>query len=389
MADKRRRKGRIAIHVAGEPAIESGEKAFLRRFAAAQQQGAQRRGERQRVERGNEHGNGDGHGKLLEERACNARQQQGGQEHRRQHQGDGDDGTGYFLHGGESRLAGREAALHVGFHGFHHNHGVIHHQADGQHHAQEADGIQREAQERKQREGGDDGNRNGDGRNQRGAPALQEDEHHQNHQQEGFHQRVLNFLNGGAHGQRGVQRQVVFHSGGEAAGAVFKALDQGVHRVDGVGAGGGVHGDGARIPAVVFAGYVVSLGTQLHLGDVFQVKKLVPVRTDDDVAEFFSRLKASLGLDAVCEFRSGRGRLRADLAAGNHGVLRLDGGLDFSHGDVLSGHFGGVQPDAHGVAACAEHLHVAHAGNAFHGVHQAHVGIVAQEDGVQAVIRRI
>ncbi|MCI9305201.1 MAG: AAA family ATPase, partial [Lachnospiraceae bacterium] len=26
------------------------------------------------------------------------------------------------------------------------------------------------------------------------------------------HQRVLNFLNGGAHGQRGVQRQVVFHS---------------------------------------------------------------------------------------------------------------------------------------------------------------------------------
>ena len=31
---------------------------------------------------------------------------------------------------------------------------------------------------------------------------------HQDHQQEGFHQRVLNFLNGGAHGQRGVQRQV-------------------------------------------------------------------------------------------------------------------------------------------------------------------------------------
>ena len=41
------------------------------------------------------------------------------------------DTPGAAAPGGESRLAGREAALHVGFHGFHHHNGVINNKASG------------------------------------------------------------------------------------------------------------------------------------------------------------------------------------------------------------------------------------------------------------------
>jgi len=52
-----------------------------------------------------------------------------GDEHRRQHQRDGDDRPGHLLHGLERRLLGRHPMLDVVHHRLDHDDGVVHHDA--------------------------------------------------------------------------------------------------------------------------------------------------------------------------------------------------------------------------------------------------------------------
>ncbi len=70
---------------------------------------------------------------------------------------------------------------------------IVNHQADGEHEAEHRKRIDGEAEQRKKCEGADERNRNGEQRNQRGAPALEENVDHDNHQQERDHQRDQDF----------------------------------------------------------------------------------------------------------------------------------------------------------------------------------------------------
>ena len=60
------------------------------------------------------------------------------------------------------------------------------------------------------------GHRNGEQRNQRGAPVLQEEEHHQDHQADGLQQRDHHVLDGRVHEHGGVVGNDVVHAGREA-----------------------------------------------------------------------------------------------------------------------------------------------------------------------------
>ena len=120
----------IAIGGSSEHAVEPVEE-LLQQAAALllgpQEQRRQRRGQRQ----------GDGQRELLVKPAGDARDERGGDEHRRQDDGDGHDRPGHFLHAFQCRLLGRQPVLDVVLHDLDDHDGVVHNQADGQHQPEE------------------------------------------------------------------------------------------------------------------------------------------------------------------------------------------------------------------------------------------------------------
>ena len=60
-----------------------------------------------------------------------------GNEHGSQNQGDRNDRPGYLLHRHDGRIVRGHALFNVMFNGFHYDDGVVHHQSDGQHQAEQ------------------------------------------------------------------------------------------------------------------------------------------------------------------------------------------------------------------------------------------------------------
>ena len=353
-----------------------------------QHEGRQGRREGQCVECRNEHRDGNGHGKLLEQRAGDAGQQRGGQEHGGQHQGNGHHRAAHFLHGGKGGLARGHAVFHVCFHGFHHHDGVVHHQADGQHHAEQTDGVEREAQHREEDEGGHQGHRHGNERDERGAPALQEDEYHQCHQHHGFKERVGNFGDGVAHGGGGIQGYETAHAFRHNLGFFIQQGFHSVNRCNGVGTGSLVDGDGGAGAAVDSAGQRVALGAKLNLRNIFQIHRLGALLAHNDGVELIHRGHAALVADGVGEFLAIGHGLGTHGTTGVDGVLRAHGIVYLAHRDSLLGHLVGVQPDTHGKAG-TEYLHVAHAFYAFERVHQVQEGVAGETHGLKEALRGV
>ena len=69
-------------------------------------------------------------------------------EHRAEHQRDGDDRAGDLVHRLVAASRGREALLDVPLHVLDHHDGVVHHDADGQHQAEQREVVEREAERR-------------------------------------------------------------------------------------------------------------------------------------------------------------------------------------------------------------------------------------------------
>ena len=112
----------------------------------AQQGGTQRRREGQRQERREQHRDGDRERELAVDRADAAGLQGAGDEHRRQHHGDGDDGAGDLAHGLARGLLGRQMLLaHDALDRLDDHDGIVHDDADGQRHPEQAQRIDREA----------------------------------------------------------------------------------------------------------------------------------------------------------------------------------------------------------------------------------------------------
>ena len=74
---------------------------------------------------------------------------------------------------------GRHAFFDVPLHGLHHDDGVVHHQSDRQHQSEQRERVDGESEQREEDERADQRNRHREQRNQRGAPALQEDVDHE------------------------------------------------------------------------------------------------------------------------------------------------------------------------------------------------------------------
>jgi hypothetical protein len=149
-----------------------------------EQQGAQGRREGQGDDPRDHHRYRYRDGELLIELAGDATEEGYRHEYRAQHQHDGDDRTGNFAHRFDGGVLRRQLLfVHQAFDVLEYDDGVIHHDADGQHHGKQGQGVDRKAEQPHAGKGADQRHRHGHDGDQRGAPVLQEDVHHGDHQQ--------------------------------------------------------------------------------------------------------------------------------------------------------------------------------------------------------------
>ena len=230
---------------------------------------------------------------------------------------------------------GIHALVDVVLDGFDHDDGVVHHEADRQHEAEERQRVDGKPKRRKDDERSDERDRNRQQRNERGAPALKEDEDNDDHEAERFKQREHNLVNAGGDRLGGIERNAVGDAGRESGREFLHALVDGGRGLDGIGPGQLVdrHDAGGRL--VVAAGDAVRLIAQFDARYVAEVQDgAIGVGAEDDVAELLGLDQAALRAHRVGELLALRNGLAADLAGGVHVVLGLDCGDDFRRRDA-------------------------------------------------------
>ena len=100
-------------------------------------------------------------------------------------------------------------------------------------------------------------------------------------------------------------------------------------------------------------------------------------------------VQPALGAHRIGVFLALGNRRAAHLSGRIHGVLRLKRIDNLRDGDAELGQLIRLHPQAHGVLAGAEYLHVADAGDARQLIVQIDVGVVGQKLRVVGAVRRI
>ena len=215
-------------------------------LARLQNQRAERGAQGERVEGREDHRNGDGDGELLVELAGDPRNERRRDKHRREDQGNGDHRPRNLLHRQDRGIPRRHSLFNMVLHRFHHHNGVVHHQADGQDQPEQRERIDGEAQQRKDDERPNQGNRHRQQGNQRGAPALEEDVDHENDQQQGLKQRQQDFMNPGRDRLGGVHTDFALEVLGQPPRQFVQLRAHSLRGGNRVGTGQLVDADGRR-----------------------------------------------------------------------------------------------------------------------------------------------
>ena len=284
------------------------------------------------------------------------------------------------LHRLQRRRFGRHSLLDVAFDALDHDYGVVHHQADRQHQAEERQRVDGEAEHREKSEGAHQRNRHRQQRNERRPPALQEHEDHQRDQRQRGQEGEHDFAHAFGDGLRCVQRNVVINVGGKALLQFGQSPLDLLGGIQCVGAGQLIHGHVGGGLAFVAANHVVILAAQFDAGDVFEPHhRAIRVGAHDDLAELLRRHQPALGHHVEGELLSRRRRVAAQTAGGVDGILTVHRADNFRHGDVQLGQQVGFDPDPHGILSRAEHIDL---GDAFHPAQfiiHVDVGIIGQK----------
>ncbi|MNQ63970.1 hypothetical protein D3C85_783720 [compost metagenome] len=310
---------------------------------------AQRRGQGQGEERREQDRGGHRQRELLVDHAHRALHERHRDKHRHQHQGDADDGPGDLAHGFARSLLGRQAlGGHDPLDVLHHDDGVVHQDADGQHHAEHGQHVDRETQRQHGGEGAHQCHRHHQGRDQRIADVLQEQEHHREHQHHGFAEGHHHLGDRDFDERRGVVRDLVFHAGREVARQLVHFLAHQGCGVQRVGTGCQLYADRGRRFAIKAGGELVFLAADLDPRHIAHPHGgAVGVGPQDNVSELFGRRQLTLDQDGGGDFLGGTGRQVADAAGRDLGVLRDNRGVDVGRGQVETDQFPRVEPNTH------------------------------------------
>ena len=381
----------IALAHTFEGRLEPLEEALLLAVVRLEDDRRERRRKRQRHDPGDDHRDRDGDRELLVERARDATEEGHWQEDGEQHQHDRDQRAGDFRHRRLGSLEGRELLRrHVGLDRLDDDDRIVHDEADGEDHAEHRQHVDREAEQVHADEGTDDGNRDREDRDHRRPQRLQEDEDDEHDEDDGLEEGVDDLLDRVDRKQAGVEHDLVFESGRKGPLQFIEAGAHRLRRIDGVGTGLLVDGDGGAKLAVDAAGdRVVALG-HLDRADVLQAddRRALLGGTNDDVLEFLGLREQALRRHDEGLVDTAAHRRRADLADAEGLVLALDGIADLLRRHPQLGHAVGAQPDAHGDVRQAEDAGPVSARNALQFLKNAEVGEVVEEGCVVAVVLR-
>ena len=202
-----------------QAAVEGTEQAAFFCVAMTQEDSGESRRESKRVESGNGNGKRDGQRELPKEYAGSAREKSYRNKYRNQNQGCGHDGAGNFFHGrGGGIVRLRNSLGDVALHVLDYHDCIVHHQTGGQREAKQGERVNRKAQHFDKREGADERDRNGDGRNQSASPVLQENKNYQDDQKNGLEQGVQDVTDGFVDDGGGVERHGILHAGRKVLG---------------------------------------------------------------------------------------------------------------------------------------------------------------------------
>ncbi len=344
------------IKGAVEPAKEAALGTKLAMFHRLEQGGTERRSQDQRHQHRQHHGRDDGQRELAIDGTGRAAEERHRHEHGGEHQGDPHQRAGDLGH----RLAGRfqrgEILLaHQSLHVLHHHDGVIHQQADGQHHTEHGEGVDGEAERRHHPEGTEQHHRHRDGRDQGGAEVLQEQIHDAEHQENRLDQGLHHLLDGDLHKRRGVVGVDDLHIGREV---IRQLIELGTHLLGGiqrVGAGSQLNGDRGGGLAVVERIGVIAFACQLNPGHIFQpYLGAILIHPQQDVVELLHGRETGLPHDGGGELLIFHRRGATQLAERYLGVLRLDGRLHIPRGHLHPVELVGIEPHPHGVLAAEQ-----------------------------------
>ena len=376
-----------------ESAVEGLEEPVLALFGLPflEKDRAERRRERQGDEAREHDGQGDRHGKLAVELACDAAEEGDGDEDGGEHEHDGDECARDLLHGLLGRLVGTEAlGAHETLDVLKHDDGIVDHDADRERHREERQRVERESEEPEARHRADERHGHCEHRDERGAPVLQEDEDDEEHEDACLEQRVVDLVEGGAHeDRRVVGDDVVDLVFGELGGELDDAGLDGLGGRHGVGARLQVDADVDALRAVDVDAELVGALADFGRGDVLHAHELVgTVSLDDDVGELLGGEELTGRRDRVVELLLGHRGRRAHAARASLRVLGLDGVFDVLDRDAHEAHLFGIEPDAHGGLRVAEDAHVADAGQALEFVDDVEVRVVGQIGGGHAAVGR-
>ena len=334
--------------------------------ARLEQVRAQRRGEAEREEGREQHRHRDGQRELLVHRAGAARLQRARDEHRRQHQRDRDHRAGDLVHRLARGFLRRQAFLgHDPLDVLDHHDRVVDHDADRQHHAEQAELVDREAEHLHAEERAEQRDRDDQRRDQRGAQVLQEQQHHQEHQHHRLGQRLDHLVDRDAHEVGAVVRREPLHAlaGSSAAARAMRCFT--------AAATASAFSPGASCTAKPAAGWPFHFRSKPCAAPEISTRATSFRRTAAPPGSVRSRicsncsgvLKRPSAETVAVNICVSRRRLAADLAGGELHVLPAHRRQHLAGRQAVGVQLVRIEPDMHRVLA-AEQLGVADAGHA-------------------------
>ncbi len=383
---------------AAEAAIEQGEEAVnrplppavaMRRIVRLEQERAHRRRQRQRDDQRNDGGAGDGQRELPVKLPGDAGNEYRGHEHGAQYERDGNQRRADLVHALARRFARMQAGGDVALDVLDHDDGIIDHDADRQHQAEQRQIVEREAERGHEEERADQRHRYGNERNDRRAPGLQEQNDHDHDKQgrlaDGLDHGVDRLLN-----ELGrIEENVVFDPGREALRQFcHQALDAlgGCKRI---GAGALENGERHRRVVIEIGIRRIIERRQLNSADILQPHHGAGRLLHHDRGELVGIGEPSKRLHRDLKGAGMRDRRLIKHAGRDLDVLPLQRAGDVGRGQPQRLQAIRIEPHPHRIVAGAEYDDRADAVDAGDRIRHFKGGVIGDEQRIARLVGRI